>query len=123
MFQIFGNLDLSFGLPFMRDTDIVLILCVQYRILHKRGDVPDLLQCYIECMFCLQLIAYMIILVTTATTENAKFWPVLANFGYFVADIGTFCRTFAGLYNVVVPTLAIIRYTTVLDFFMLFMWC
>ena len=61
--------------------------------------------------------------VLSSVTENAKFWPVLANFGYFVADKGPFCRTFAGVNNVVVPTLAIIRYTTVLDFFMLFMWC
>ena len=35
-------------------------------------------------------------------TENAKFWPLLAYEGYFVANLRTFWCTFTGLNNVVV---------------------
>ena len=74
------------------NVDIVIIIWFTFYARYRYCSytvraIPDITQCYIECMFCLQLIAYMIILVTTATTENAKFWPVLANFGYFVVAL------------------------------------
>ena len=34
--------------------------------------------------------------------ENATFWPILANFGTFVANLRTFSGAFSGLNNVVV---------------------
>ena len=34
--------------------------------------------------------------------ENAKFWPILANFGYFVANLRTFLRTFTARNNALV---------------------
>ena len=57
-----------------------------------------------------------LILVTTATTgssvlfqagilfsiENAKYWPILAHLGYFVANLRTFRCTLTGLNNAVV---------------------
>ena len=36
------------------------------------------------------------------STENAKFWPLLANLGYFVASLRTIWCTFTRLNNVVV---------------------
>ena len=35
--------------------------------------------------------------------ENAKLWPVLAMFSYFVTNLGTFGAPFTGLDSVVVP--------------------
>ena len=32
--------------------------------------------------------------------ENAKFWPILTNFGYYVRNLRTFCVLFTGLNNV-----------------------
>ena len=34
-------------------------------------------------------------------TENAGFWPILANLGYFVANLRTLWCTFKGLHNAV----------------------
>ena len=35
--------------------------------------------------------------------ENARFWPILANLGYFVANLHTFWCSFTGQDNAVVP--------------------
>ena len=40
---------------------------------------------------------------TLFCTENAKCWPMLANFDYFVSNVRTFWCTFAELNNAVVP--------------------
>ena len=36
-------------------------------------------------------------------TENAKFWPILANLGHFVPNLHTFWCSFTGQDNTVVP--------------------
>ena len=36
-------------------------------------------------------------------TKNANYWPILANLGFFVANLSTFWCTFTGLNNAVVP--------------------
>ena len=65
---------------------------------------PDLPSIMMMIMMMMRRIVDMLILITTATTgggalfqagapfsiKNAKFWPVLAIFGYFVTNLHTF---------------------------------